>query len=452
MKHNLLGATALLAALLINIHPAKAQDSLRNLTLKEAIDLSLKNSKQLKNSQAKIEEATGALKEAIQKRLPDASVGGSFLYLTPPNISLNMKSNNSGGGTGGGLNPSSIKVSQVMYGSLNVSLPVYMGSRIKAGIESAQYLEEATKLDADHDREGVIQNTINQFANLYKARSSVNIVRDNLAQSRQRVTDFSNLEKNGLLARNDLLKAELEASNIELSLLDAENNRKLANVSLNLTLGLPEKTELVPDSGSLQSTGDLKNLDEYELLAIQNRKDIQSLTYHRKAAQAGIKQAKSDYYPNLALTGGYIALDVPNFITVTNAFTIGAGVKYSLSSLWKTDAKVQQAKAREKEVEANEELLGDNIRLEINQAYENYLLSKKKIEVYAQAIDQATENYKITKNKYENSLVTTTDLLDADVSSLLANLNYAQAKADAVVAYNKLLFSAGLLDNRSEKN
>ena len=41
----------------------------RPITLNEAIDLGIKNSKQLKNSQAKIEEATAALKEAINNQI-----------------------------------------------------------------------------------------------------------------------------------------------------------------------------------------------------------------------------------------------------------------------------------------------------------------------------------------------------------------------------------------------
>ena len=75
------------------------------------------------------------------------------------------------------------------------------------------------------------------------------------------------------------------------------------------------------------------------------------------------------------------------------------------------------------------------------------IVSCTKIDVYEKAIDQATENYKITKNKYDNSLVTTTELLDADVAQLQAKLNHAFAKADALVAYNKLLQSAGLLQS-----
>jgi len=56
------------------------------------------------------------------------------------------------------------------------------------------------------------------------------------------------------------------------------------------------------------------------------------------------------------------------------------------------------------------------------------------------------------KNKYNNSLATTTDLLDANTKQLFARMNLIFAKADAVVAYNKLLQTAGLLqDNRKQQ-
>ena len=74
----------------------------------------------------------------------------------------------------------------------------------------------------------------------------------------------------------------------------------------------------------------------------------------------------------------------------------------------------------------------------------------KKIEVYAKATEQATENYRIVKNKYDNALATATDLLEADVAQLQARLNYVFAKADAMVAYNKLLETSGTLSYESK--
>jgi len=428
-----------IATSFLAISVSYAQNS-KPITLQEAIDLSIKNSKQLKNSEAKIEEATASLKEANNNKLPDVKVTGSYIRLNSANVDLKSKSNNNNGG--GGF-PS---ISQAMYGILNGSLPVYAGGRIRYGIEAAKFLAEAAKLDADNDKEEVIENTVEAYVNLYKAKSSVSLVKESLDEAQQRVKDFSNLEQNGLLARNDLLKAELQASNFELSLVDAENNWKLANVSMDILLGLPEDSELAPDSALINQNYSVKTLDEYVQTAYTSRKDLASLDLRKKATETGVKSVKAEYYPSLAITGGYIAADIPKFFSVTNAVNIGAGVSYNLGSLWKTKAKVQEAEARAKEASIGESILNDNIRLQVSQAYLDWLSSQKKIEVFAKAVEQANENYRIVKNKYNNSLVTTTDLLDANVAGLQARMNLAFARADVVVVYSRLLKTAGVLD------
>ena len=63
----------------------------KQLSLQEAIELSIKNSKQLKASEARNEQARGALKEAKDNRLPNATVSGSYLRLATPNVSLKTK-------------------------------------------------------------------------------------------------------------------------------------------------------------------------------------------------------------------------------------------------------------------------------------------------------------------------------------------------------------------------
>jgi len=440
MKHKLKQSAGFFAIIfLLSMQIAQAQET-RRITLNEAIDLGVLNSHLLKNNQGKIDEAIAATKEANDRKLPDVNVSASYLYL-PIKPTIHLKSDS---GSNGGSNTN---VSQAMYGMANVSYPIYAGGKLKYAIESAKFLEEAAKLDAADNKEAVILNTINAFSNLYKSAAVVNLVKENLEQSNQRVKDFANLEKNGLLARNDLLKVELQSSNIELTLLDAENNLKIAGVNMALMLGLPEQTILIPDSASLQVINNVKTLEEYEQLALMERNDLNALVLRKKVAGLGIKNVKADYYPSVALTAGYIAADLPGFLTITNAVNVGVGVKYSLSSLWKTKSRVTQAEAMVRQLDASQLMLNDQVRLQINQDYQNYLLSQKKIQVYQKAVEQAAENYRITKNKYDNALATTTDLLDADVAQLQSRLNLTNAGADAVVAYNKLLQTAGILNN-----
>ena len=416
---------------------ASAQDSTRHITLQEAVSLSIQNSNNLKISRARIDEATATLLEANNNRLPDFKVSGSYLRLNSANVQLKTKSD-SGNSGGGGIN-----INQALYGTANLSLPIYSGGRIRFAIESAKFLKRATELDAEQDREEIVFNTTQAYLNFYKSFEAVLLVQQNLQSSLSRDTVFSNLEKNGLLARNDMLKARLQTSNIELSLLDAQTNNKLAMVNLNLMLGLPEQTTISIDTTFLLTPIQVKAFNDYEDLALKNRKDVQSLGLRQQAAAISIKSAKAQAYPGIVLTAGYAAVYVPNFVTVTNALNAGIGIQYNLANLYKKNSVLAQAKARQAEVTAREAILADNIRSSITRDYEEYLLSEKKIEVYENALEQATENYRITRNKYNNSLVTITDLLDADVALLQARLNISFAKADEVLAYNKLQLQQG---------
>ena len=436
----------LLAGLIFSPITTSAQD-VKTLTLKETIDLSIKNSNRLKASMARNEEAAAQVRQALDNQLPNGSVSGSYLYLANPSIGLKTDAFKSSGSDTSGSKTALPSVHQAMYGILNLSLPVYAGGKIRYGIESAKFLQQATVLDAENDKEQVILNSINAFVNIYKADVTVNVVKANLDQSRQQDTVFSRLEQNGLLARNDLLKSELHTSNIELALLDAQSNLKTAMINMNLMIGYPESTLLNVDSSGFNGAISIKTIDDYEQLALQKRYDLQALSFRKQAATTGIAIAKADKYPSVALTGGYIAADIPHLLSITNAANIGVGLQYNLSSLWKSKAKIAQARAVETEIVANQAALSDQVKLQVNQDFENFLLSQKKTEVYKKAVAQATENYRITKNKYDVNLVNTTDLLDANVSLLQAQINLAVSKADVLLAYSRLLETTGILSD-----
>jgi outer membrane protein len=437
------GRALALAGLLLAGYAAGAQ---RTLPLREAIDLSVKNSKELKGASARIAEAGTALREAQDRRLPDASVSGSYMRLNKPNVSL--KTTNSG--NNGGSSGESPVVNSAAYGMANVSLPLYAGGRIRYGIESSKYLEQAAKLDADHDREAIVSNTIEAYNNLYKAKTAVRIVTENLAASQERLRELSNQERNGIIPRNDLLKAQLAQSNLELALLDAQNNWELANVNMSLMLGLPDSTQLELDSAFLQAPATLKPVSDYVADGLKARRDLEALDLRRQAAATGVKATRAERLPSVALTGGYVALTVPHFLTVTNALNLGLGVKYDIASLWKNKARVQAAEAREQEVAAGIEQLSDAVRLQVHQRYVSYLSARKKIDVNASAVAQAEEADRVLRNKFSNGLATTTEILDADAALLQARLNHANAQTDAVVAYYKLLQASGTLSSNTQ--
>jgi outer membrane protein len=409
----------------------------KQLRLDEAVQLGIQNSKSLKIDAAKIEEATADLLAAKNRQLPDLSVSASYLYLpVRPTIDLKIPGVSTAG---------SPEVHQVAYGSANVTVPIYSGGRIKYGIQSAKYLVEASKLSTENDKVAIAYNVAQAYNNLFKANQSIKVLEENLSASQKRDETFLKLENNGVIARNDRLKANLQTSNIELQLLEAQNNYNIANINMDLLLGLPENTEIEVDQQYINEADDVKTVDFYLNEARENRKDLQALDQQRKAAELGTKSAKAENLPSIAFTGGYVAADIPKFLTIYNAVNVGVGVSYNLSNLWKENSALKQSKAREMQLSATNEMMNDNIKLEVNREYQNSDYSKKRIAVFEKAAVQANENYRITKNKYDNGLATMTELLDADAAQIAANVGVINAKADAALAYRKLLQTTGTL-------
>jgi len=432
------------AALMTFSTVAGAQEQ-RNMGLTEAIELGIQNNKALKRSNIAVDKASAQLEEARDRRLPDLKINGQYMRLNTPTVSGPLLQAMASGDNAGQSEGGSIKVNQIALGMATASVPIYAGGKINNGVQTAKYLQKAAVLDVEHQKDAVVENTIEAYYNLYKAQTYLELVKEHLKTAQQRVVDFSNLEKNGLIPRNDLLNIQLQEKNMELSVLDAENNKKIANYNFDLMVGIDEQTDVMITSDKEAIQPEAQPMDYYESAALANRSDMKALDNRAQAAAYNTKITKGNYLPTIAASGGYAAIDVHDALTVTNAMNVGVGISYNIADLYKNKAKVKQSVAQQEDIRLAQEELKDGVKLQTHKAYQDYLESMKKVEVLSRAIDLANENYKIVKNKYDNSLATATELLDADASKLQANVNYEFAKVDSKLAYQKLLLTTGTL-------
>lgn len=417
----------------IGISSINAQDK-TNLKLDEAIQLAWTKSNEISLANTKVETKKQELQSAKNIQYPDLKITGQFLQLTEPTIHLELDA-------GSGSFPAPDKIA---IGQASLNIPLFAGMKIQNGIKLQDNLFQAENAMASKTKEDVAIRVINYYGNLYKAQRTIELLKENQKSAEQRVNDFVALEKNGIIPRNDLLKSQLQVSKIQLSLDEALNNEKIINYYLVTLLKLPSETKLAV------TESDLINFPKSEIPtdeqpAFQNRKDLEALQYQEKATQDNIKIAKGDYYPSLALTGGYAALNVNNIMRLENAMFIGLGLSYDVSGILKNSTHVKIAESKALEVKNTEELLKDNIRIQVQQAITNYDLAIKQNAVYIQAVEQATENYRIVKDKYENGLSDTNDLLEADVEQLKSKIAVTIAKVDVIQKYYELLSATGQL-------
>lgn len=412
---------------LFSIGFIQAQDT-KLLSLQEAIKTGITSSNQAILADTKVKTSEWELKTVKNNQLPNVSLSGQFFKLTQANAKGNLIP-----ASGGNLD-----ISQLAIGQANATIPVFNGFKIQNSIKASKNLNQAEISNAQHTKEQIALYITQLYFSLYKTQQMIALTEDYLKSAHQRVIDFQALEDNGLLAHNDLLKAQLQESDIELSLATAKKNNSVLNYQLVTFLQLPEGTKiLIPDNefSPIQTTSDFSVA----------RKDLEALNFAELAAKNNIKIAQGNYYPSLNLIGGYIALDVKNALTVTNAMNFGAGISYDVSSIFKNKKEVEKAKSQALETESQIAILNDKIKEEIQEAKENFELAIKQKNVYEKAQLQADENYRIVLDKYNNGLSNTNDLLEANVEQLQAKINYSIATSDILQKYYELQYQKGKL-------
>ncbi|WNM17808.1 TolC family protein [Flavobacterium capsici] len=408
------------------------------LTLKDAIQIAVTNSDAATLAKTKVETSELELENVKNNRYPSLKASGQYMRLSNANVDSNLSSNQNSSSE-----PSKpLKVDQLLLGQVNASLPIFSGFKLKNSIKTSESLYQSEKFTEKHSKEQIGLDVVELFSSLYKTQQMTLIIEENLKTAIQRVKDFTAMEENGLIARNDLLKAQLQQSNIELALENSKKNTAIANHKLVTLLKLPESTQVEIDIEAIK-----KELTENQKEFSGERNDLKALELKKSASESAVKVAKGNYYPSLALSAGYIALDLNNVITVTNAMNFGIGLSYDLSSIFKNGKEVKLAQSKAKETEIAINLLQNQINEEVFQANENYKLSLKQSFVYEKAVVQATENYRIVKDKYDNSLSDTNDLLEADFEALQAKINQALSKADVAQKYYELQFANGTLSS-----
>lgn len=432
--------------LLLSILSVLAVGSLKaqviHLTLAQAVQLALTNSDEAKLSDVKILTAKSELNAIKNNQYPNFKLSGQLNYLTNANLNSKISlGNNDANGTG--QLASSPIIDHLILGQASLSMPLFSGFKLKNAINASENMYQATTFQSKNSKEQIGIQTIEDCINLYKATKTIAFIEENLKSAKQRVKDFSNMEENGLLAKNDLLKAKLQEANVELALEEAKKNAKILNYKLSVFLKLSENTLFEIDESSI-----LISKEPLQLDTISSRSDLDALKFTAKAEKNKINMAKSNYFPSVSFIGGYTALNIGNVLSIYNAMNFGIGISYDVSDVFKNKSNVEVAKSKAEEINYTLNKATDQVKVQIENAKQNYLLALAKFKVYTQSKEQAIENYRIVKDKFNNGLADTNDLLEADVQQLESKINLANANASIAQEYYELITAQGYLTEK----
>ena len=430
------GITVALAGLLLG-STAYAQE--RPITLQEAIKLGLDNSKTLKLSQSRIDEAVSRYNQAKDRALPTGNASFTYSRAQIPANTLNL----------GEESITLPKSANANLGIVSVEEVIYGGGRYRYAKESTDLLVQVAKLDVDVNREQIAYNIVNSYYNLYRVLQSKTIVEQNLKAIDQQIHQAQRFFEQGLVTKNDVLRFQLQRANVELNGIDLENNRKIINYNLLILLGLPESTQLTIAQVN-EGERAIAPLSSYIDSALAQRQEVRQQDLRTKVAETNIKDIRAQKLPTLAATAGLYYVDVsanplPTSGHYITPLTAGLSLSWNFGSLWNNKNRVTEARIQRDETVINKGIITDNIKNEVNESYQNYLKSIQRIKLLETSIAQATENNRIQSSKYANATASATDRADAETLLYQAQINLELARADAGLAYYNLLKATGKL-------
>ena len=435
--------------------PAMAQQKL-SLTINQAIETGIQNSKALRTSQFKVDAADARASEMNTLRLPSLKVNGSYTRLStvdPTIIPFPASGIVDDPATGHvTLIPTLYQFGANLVNSYGVKAtlqqPLFTGGKISGASNAADYLSDATKEDFKKDKADILYNIKAAYWNLYRANEFKRFVDENVNQIKSHAKDAENLMKQGMLTSNDLMKVQVQLSDALVRQIDATNGVKMAMYALNSTLGLPLET--VIELTSTIQIGDRAwdPADQLVEQALTKRPDVLGMNARVEAGASGLTSARGGWWPQIYLIGNYNYMR-PNpriFPTVDEfdkTWDVTLSVSFDIWNWWQTGYQANQAQAQLAQAQEGLSMIKDGVMLEVTQSYLGVNQAKERKTVSEEGVKQAEENYRVMDDKYKLGMTQNSELLDAEVMLLQAKLNLTQSLVDYELSMARLSKAIG---------
>lgn len=269
-------------------------------TLQRAVDYALQNNLTVRQSEltAQQQEATQRLNRAAL--LPTAGLNGTQGFnfgtnrdpFTNQFQQLNVRSNNF---------------------SATAQLTLFSGFQLRNTVKQGVLDAQAARIDIAKARNDLSLNVASSFLQLLLAQELIRASEARLGTVRAQVTQSEKLLKAGAVAEGNLLDSRAQLAGEERTLVTAQNQRDLAQLTLVQLLNLDPATATqfqvdvpaLPDPTAYTSASP-EGLDPNATfeLARQNQPDVQAAELRVESARRGIDIARGAYYPRLTVAGG----------------------------------------------------------------------------------------------------------------------------------------------------
>ena len=410
------------------------------MTVDELFQLVESNSKTLRQEKISVEFAKKGIEAARSARLPELTASAS-VSMNGDVVMMDRDFTNAHGFAAPRWgNSLALEAQQV----------VYAGGAIDAGIALATLQHEQAQVGEQQRRQQQRFLALGQYLEIFKLKNREQVVKQNIDLTQRLIDDIQAKHEQGMALKNDVTRYELQMESLRLNLKKLQDQRSILNHQLCNQLGI--EGEIVPSVDERLKMENEKTVgtDEnvWQMSALTSAPSIQQTEIGQKMACQQLRLAKSEMRPKVAVVAadnlnGPFTYDIPPIDKNLNFWYVGVGIKYPISSLFKQNKKVEQARIRTRRAEQSHAVAAEQLNNQVQQAYTYYQQAYVELEMQQKSVELAQQNYQVVNDRYLSQLALITDMIDASNIKLDAELKEVDARIGIIFAYYKLKYIAG---------
>lgn len=412
-------------------------DLSKPLTLKQCINIALKESPIMKVANISLTEQEMSIQDAKSNYYPEVNISGRYMF--SDKIDFGWEKEN-------------------YFSSLDASYLIWDHGQRKSTLKQAEARKQAEYSRYQRTAQSLIFNVIRAYYTLLEAEKIIAVDEQLLEISRHNVEKVQAFVEKGLSIEADLATARVQQANNELTLINDLNSLDIARANLAVILGLDPETQIQviddPDYEVYVKTGLIETeqilIEDMKSQSMRSRPELAELNANRTILELAAELAKLERWPKLYADTRYsIALSdyirEREKINKYRSWDVMARLSYPLYDSGRSKRVVQKAELALKKIEENKVELEQSISLEVRQAYLDFERAKKSLEIAAVQVEDAKMSLEVTQGRYDLKDATLIELLDIQSRYARALTNRVRAFYDYKIARRALEKAMGIL-------
>jgi outer membrane protein len=319
-------------------------------------------------------------------------------------------------------------------------------------VSSSKLTEKAQNANALATEEDIVLATDQAFYNALQAQALLKVAEQTVTTRQSVEQQVEELTKSKLKSDLDLSFAQVNLSQAQLLQLDAQNNVHSTMAAFTTVLGFDKQVNYELSDEEAQPPAPSQDVEGLINAALQQRPDLQALTYDQQAAEKFRRAQRDQMLPTISTLGLAGVTPVrpdcfggcfPNYFISSWYGAIGVNMNVPIFNGLLFSSQASEAKYRAQAAAENTRDLRDCVVRDVRDAWLAANTAYQRVSVAAQLAKQADLALSLAHERYQLGLGSIVELSQAQLQQTDAAIGYVNAQYQYRLSLSTLNFEIG---------